>query len=265
MPLQPRGGVTVDAAALVTENLVDELRRSDAFHRVTSWAEVQGLLSMEQTKQLVNCDDSNCVAEIMGVLNVDYVVQGSLGRLGRHWIVNLQLLHVRSSTATASVSLRVCGDEEEGLLASILPATSSMLYEAGLARRRPVPLAKRYQDCAAPVVATDSPDAAAAAETGPGKRIAAGVVGGGAFAVGALLGLASLVGGGFTVYLASNLLNADQLRRISTPGLENEARLGLLWGGVAAVGAPALLCAVAGLVLGGVGITALVLAVVLGG
>ncbi len=272
MPLSNRNGVSADAASLVTENLVDELRRSSVFHRVTSWPELQALLSLDQTRQLANCDETSCVTEIMGSLNVDYAVLGTLGKLGRHWLVNVQLLHVRTSTAASSLSLRVCAVDEGGLLAGILPVLTHLLYEAKLSKRRPVPLASEYRECTDQQTGERLNAPAAPpppkAESGPRRStlVRLGVVGGGAVAL--ALGFASVVASvagavasGAWVY---RLLTPSLLAETRTGPLVNEGRLGLLWGTALALGVPAAVAGVAALVLLGVGFTAVVVGVLTG-
>ena len=95
-------------------------------------------------------------------------------------------------------------------------------------------------------------------------RIISGIAGGGAAAIGAL----GLVGAvalalGTGVYLFQ-LLTPAGLARLGTPGLEHEARLLVLWTPAGAAFVATILSGVLGLLLLGVGATAVVLVILLG-
>ncbi len=109
-------GVRASTAELLTSNLVAHLRGTNHFSRVVTNAEIQSLLGLEQQQQLLNCDTSSCMAELAGAMGVDYVVRGTIGRLGQTWTVNISMLNTNSGLAERTVLRTVPGSDEAALL-----------------------------------------------------------------------------------------------------------------------------------------------------
>lgn len=119
MGLGAKSGVHPDVAEQLTETLVAAVRRTHRFSRVVSSGEVQALVSFEQQKQILACEASSCMAEIAGSLGVEYLITGTLGRLGKTWLFNVKLLNARTALGEGSVSRPITGEDESVLLESI--------------------------------------------------------------------------------------------------------------------------------------------------
>ncbi|MBI5495861.1 MAG: hypothetical protein HY904_12625 [Deltaproteobacteria bacterium] len=130
--LNPEFGVAQGVANLMGERIGTLLRDSGAFSRVVASADLESLVDLERQKQMANCAGDSCIAEIAGVLGVDFLVAGSLGKLGGSFLINLKLLDVRKSLTAATISERLPGDTEEALLDGSLPAVRKLLERAGL-------------------------------------------------------------------------------------------------------------------------------------
>ena len=62
---------------------------------VISRDEVQTMLRFEADKQMLKCtSDTSCLVEIGGALGVDYLVSGSVGRLGDAFVIILKLMRM---------------------------------------------------------------------------------------------------------------------------------------------------------------------------
>lgn len=71
--------------------------------RVISAAEVASLLGLERQRELLGCaEGSSCLAELGGALGADYVLAGTLGRLGGRFRLDLRLIDGRKSRVVAS-------------------------------------------------------------------------------------------------------------------------------------------------------------------
>ena len=94
--------------ALVTAAIVAELRK---LKRVSTMGmdEIQAMLTMEEQKQLMGCDDQSCLAEIAGALGADKLVVGSVGRMGDSSVFNLKRIDMQSSAAEGTVTRRMTG------------------------------------------------------------------------------------------------------------------------------------------------------------
>jgi TolB-like protein len=262
---QARNGVPTDVAAIVTDHVVDVLRRTPGLRRVASWPELQALLSLEQAKQLVDCSEESCITEVMGALNVEYVVMGSVGRLGRHLVLNLQMLKVRTSMAVASISMRVCADDEGLILTALEHAVRNMLVEARVMGGRTVPVPPHVSEC------LENPAAGAAPPPSPresGFRRRVTLAGAGA---GALVATAGLVVGlsGWALAVASlaylyALQTPKYLEQVQTPGLTRTPRLLVLYGVEVGGGVASVVAISGGLVALAAGLTALVVLFIFG-
>jgi TolB-like protein len=99
-------------------------------------SDINALLGLEKQRQLLGCgEDTSCLVEIGGALGVDYLLTGSLGRLGALYRVDLRLVDARKARVLDRAGESVSGDEEKlvatiqrgvrRLLAPISPATAA--------------------------------------------------------------------------------------------------------------------------------------------
>lgn len=113
LDIEPKG-VDKATAETVTDLIAVALKKLGVFD-VISRADIQQMLSFEESKQLVGCTSSSgCVAELGGALGVAKVVSGSIGKLGSAYVLNLAL----SDTKSAKVIERESRDamSEEALV-----------------------------------------------------------------------------------------------------------------------------------------------------
>jgi hypothetical protein len=92
---------------------------------VVSRDEIATMLDAEAQKQLLGCDDTGCLAEIAGALDVDLLVAGSVTRLGEGLVVTLQLINQRFANVMNRVALTWSGPAER--LPEVLEAGVQLL------------------------------------------------------------------------------------------------------------------------------------------
>jgi TolB-like protein len=131
-PLEAKTGVSKDTADLLTEKLVEEVRRTEGFSQVVSSKEVEALLSFERQKQALDCSDAGCIRELAGALGVDFLLVGTLGRLGSSGLVNLRLMNTKSALVASSLSHTICNPSDEAVLRAMRPSVRRLVAEAGL-------------------------------------------------------------------------------------------------------------------------------------
>jgi TolB-like protein len=106
-------GVEAATAANLTDLLSLELKKFKGLS-VVSRSEIQAMLQYQTDKMVLQCSsDTSCLIEIGGALGVDYLVSGSIGRLGGALVVNLKLLSIHEARVTNRVSETFEGDESE--------------------------------------------------------------------------------------------------------------------------------------------------------
>lgn len=130
---------------------------------VMSTSEIQTLLGLEEMKQAIGCDDTACLLEIGGALDVAYLISGKVSRLGEQINVSLALADVREARVLARVIESVADDES--LLAGAVTAAVRRLFahlDVGGVRAAtptvaaPAPVAF-IKDAAAPSTSVDEP------------------------------------------------------------------------------------------------------------
>jgi len=97
-------GVAAGLGDNLTQLLSLELKRFEGLG-VISRDEIQAMLRFESDKQVLSCsDDVSCLIEIGGALGVDFLVAGSVGRLGEAWVLVLKLMDIGKATVVSRVS-----------------------------------------------------------------------------------------------------------------------------------------------------------------
>ena len=96
-------GVDPVIASSLTEVLSLELRRSGRLDIITR-DEVRDMLTIEFEKAVLECrSQTDCLIEIGGALGVDFLVSGSVGRLGDAYVLILKLTDVKQVTVVSRV------------------------------------------------------------------------------------------------------------------------------------------------------------------
>jgi TolB-like protein len=122
--LEHKNGVSADVAELITANLTTAVSNTTRFGRVIGTKEIESVIGFEKQKQLLSCESQSCVAELAGAMGVDYVLTGTLGRLGNSWLFNITLVSTHSAEVQARISRRIPGTEE-----ALLEAMDSVVAE----------------------------------------------------------------------------------------------------------------------------------------
>ena len=108
LDLQARG---VDAALVSSAGtlIASELNKLEVF-KVISREDIRNMLSFEKDKQNLGCEaDQACLAEIGGALGVEYIIAGSLAKIGDTLVLALALNNTRTATVENRVSENVSG------------------------------------------------------------------------------------------------------------------------------------------------------------
>jgi hypothetical protein len=121
-------GVDKELAELISEAALSVLRSSKRFKSVIGSSDVEAMISAEQQKQALGCDDDGCLAELGGALGVPYLLTGSLGTLGGRFMLNIKLLAVDEAKVVGRVTQML--DDERALGDGLKPALDALLADA---------------------------------------------------------------------------------------------------------------------------------------
>jgi len=106
-------GVDDTLTKTVTELVAAGLGKGDRFEAL-SRQDVAGMLGLEKMKQVVGCTGSDCLGDasrVAGLLDVRYLVTGSIGRLGATFVLNAQLLDAQRGRVLQRAVERASGAE----------------------------------------------------------------------------------------------------------------------------------------------------------
>jgi TolB-like protein len=152
-------GTEVHKAELLSEVALTEASNMEKFE-IIGRSDIASMIGFDQQKKVLGCtDDSNCLAEIGGALGVDYVMVGSLGRLGALYRVDLKIVDTKKARVLGRFGESVEGNEEK-LVATVQRGVRNLLTP--LLGDLPVPGAVAVATAAKPASASAQAPATAA-------------------------------------------------------------------------------------------------------
>ncbi len=127
-------GVSQGMADSLTDLLVVEMVRQDRYE-VLSRKDVLAILQNEEQKELLGCDEDQCISDFGKLMDSPYLLKGSVGKLGETFVVNLDLINTRSLKVERRVSQTLAGKGDD-LIAVIRAAVLALeLGERGAGKK----------------------------------------------------------------------------------------------------------------------------------
>jgi TolB-like protein len=102
--LKAQRGVDASLAEMISEATLSQLRVTRRFKSVIGSSDVAAMISAEQQKQALGCDEDSCLAQLGGALGVPYLLMGSLGRVGSRYMLNIKLLAVEDAKVAGRIT-----------------------------------------------------------------------------------------------------------------------------------------------------------------
>jgi hypothetical protein len=87
--------------------------------------DIGAMLGFEQQKDLMNCDDTSCMADIGGALGVDKIVSVKIARLGEDWVATAKLINIKTTRVEARVN-EIVGGDTKALLHAVTPLIAKL-------------------------------------------------------------------------------------------------------------------------------------------
>lgn len=88
------------------DRLISLLRASGPL-KVTSSRDIEQVLGLDRQRQLLGCDESSCLTELVGALGVDAILTGSLASTGSGFLVTIRVLRASNGSDLVTVSQRL--------------------------------------------------------------------------------------------------------------------------------------------------------------
>ncbi|HET6437062.1 MAG TPA: hypothetical protein VFG59_03305, partial [Anaeromyxobacter sp.] len=99
-------------AELLSEVALTEAARFKALE-VVGQSDIAALLGHERQEQLLGCQDDACMASLAGALGADYLLVGSVGRVGSSTRIDLKIVDVHLAKVLARIGETMSGRGEE--------------------------------------------------------------------------------------------------------------------------------------------------------
>lgn len=116
-------GVAPEVVQTLTQVVVDEVKNLPS-STVISRDEVRALLEHGKERSMLGCDDAACLAELGGALGVQYLVFGTVGRVGDTYLMHLKLIGTRNARIAHRVAEAFSGEEAQLVAAARFAARS---------------------------------------------------------------------------------------------------------------------------------------------
>lgn len=119
-------------AQVVAESLVFELRKLERTN-VISFEEVRQMMNLEAEKQAMGCSgDESCLAQIADALGVDYLVTGTLARVGDTHVFGLRLIDQAAASAERTINKVLPANNGVEFLGEVGPAVETLFPDVPL-------------------------------------------------------------------------------------------------------------------------------------
>ena len=140
-------GIENSLAEALNEILLASLKESGRFESVLGGSDIRAMVSLEQHKASLGCDDTSCLAQLGGALGVPLLAKSTLSKVGGHFVLTLKILAV--DEASVKVRLVKTVTEESALIGALqgmVPQAVAQLFmeekkETSLAKTAPRPAA----------------------------------------------------------------------------------------------------------------------------
>jgi TolB-like protein len=104
-------GVTKEEALIITDAIASEFLNTRMV-RVMERSQMQAVLGEQGFQQSGACNSNECAVQMGQMLGIDYLVVGSVGKLGTVYVLNLRLLDMATAEILYTKNLTVAGGIE---------------------------------------------------------------------------------------------------------------------------------------------------------
>jgi len=132
LDMQLKGGVDPNVGDMLGEMILARLNKTGRFGSILGGADIRDMLSLEEQRSALGCEDDSCLTDLGGALGVPYLFTSSLGTFGGRYILTLKLASVDDAKVLSRASEVI---EGEGSLLEALPGLVERMVHEGLGGR----------------------------------------------------------------------------------------------------------------------------------
>lgn len=116
--------VSQDDAEAITDKIRDQMQKRSLF-KVMARKEMSDIIMEQEFQQTGMCNTDQCAAELGQFLGVNYIVTGSIGKVGRVYYITLKVINVTTGEIAYSIS-----DEYSGAIEDLLTTHAAEVVDA---------------------------------------------------------------------------------------------------------------------------------------
>ncbi|MCG3173727.1 MAG: hypothetical protein GMKNLPBB_01928 [Myxococcota bacterium] len=105
-------GLPDGVVAGLTDLVVMELQHMNVWE-IVSRNSIRALLKVEEQKQLLGCDEASCYRDFSRLMDVRFIVAGTVSKTGNLHVLNLELIDAHAPAVLDRVSQRLAGDQDD--------------------------------------------------------------------------------------------------------------------------------------------------------
>ena len=131
LDLEAVHGVKPSMAEVLSDILLSRLTESRRFKSIVAGEDLRDMISLEEQKQAIGCDDESCMTALGGALGVPLMAVPSIGRIGDQFILNFKVINVDDAKVLVrkTVSVRREVDLPRGVLTLTEDALKALFGE----------------------------------------------------------------------------------------------------------------------------------------
>lgn len=97
--------------------------------------ELQAILMHQSNQRLMGCESEECIKQLAGMIKADWLLLGSVGKVGESYTINLRMMDAKAAKIRARLSRTVNKDLSK-LLEQLKPAIEELI-ESSRSRGKP--------------------------------------------------------------------------------------------------------------------------------
>jgi TolB-like protein len=119
LEFEPRGGVSKEDAASLSDAFQGQIIETGEFI-VVDRNRIKSILQEQGFQQSEACTQVECIVEVGKILKVEKMFAGTIGKVGKIYTINIQVIDIATAQIIQNKSRRHSGDIED-LLTDIIP------------------------------------------------------------------------------------------------------------------------------------------------
>jgi hypothetical protein len=104
--------INPDYVEILTEILSTEIEATGHYDSVIAGRDIATMMGFEKQRDLVGCNDTECLVELGGALGVDRIIAGHVAKIGKSYIVQIKLINIVTQQPERRIYETVKGTED---------------------------------------------------------------------------------------------------------------------------------------------------------